>query len=87
MLCYCFLFVSKRVGFAIENTPLILFMRTVRAYRVAWQTLIMRACNEIDDAFLLQAEIGIVYFSVLDDSPLPNHPLSSTLALALALRP
>ena len=43
--------------------------------------------NEIDDAFLLQVEIGIVYSPILDDSPLTNHLLTFTLELALALQP
>ena len=37
--------------------------------------------NEIDDAFLLQAEIGIVYSPVLDDSPLTKYPFSWTPVL------
>ena len=43
--------------------------------------------NEIDDAFLLHAELVIEYFPVLDDFPFPNYLFSSIVALAIAPRP
>ena len=77
---------SKRFGFAIQKYSIDIIPENCTCVSSSNPNHEYE-CNEIDDAFLLQAEIGIVYSPVLDDSPLFYHPLSSTPALALALRP